>query len=721
MKLPTDWVFRDQWHLRNRVSGEFDIDVVGAWSPAEGPAYTGDGVRAVVIDDGFDYDHPDLRDNYNRRRDTDYALGTDDPFGNRKNEHGTAVAGLIAAAADGWGAVGVAYDAEIVGYRVAFNDPAGDLQIARGIADAATGGGADVINLSLGQVDLPWFGEGLPRNVDQAYARAVGVAVEEGRGGLGTTLAKSAGNDREDGYDVNADIWNNDTRQVIVAGVERDGSVSSYSNFGAALLVSAFGTDWEVVTTDRTGRAGYQPGDYAYFAGTSAAAPMVTGVVALMLEAEDGLGWRDVQSILAASARHVGTRIGGAPRGDERFGWDWNGAATWNGGGQHFSNDYGYGLVDARVAVRLAETWLATGARAATSATEVATELDLLDTPETLPRGTGIALEVGGTVGTDDLVERVLVTIDVEASRMQDLIATITAPSGTTSALIAGAGDGPFDGRWTLESQAFRGERAGGIWTVSLTDVSSRGGTIVVSDVEVSIVGDATQDDRYVFTGAYSDYVGVAGHARAVTDSNGGQDTVNAAALRSGCEIRLDGSRGVIDGVGVRFSGIENAIGGDGDDSIIGDSGANRLSGMRGSDRIQGADGDDRIAGDWGDDRLLGGAGEDRLDGGRGHDAYVFRTAGDAAGDVIRGFDAAGPRAGDRIDLGRIDANATLAGNQAFVLRGGAEAGSLRCVEDAEGTRLLGYVDASADADFVLLIDDGAVGAAQYRASDFVL
>ena len=88
MKLPTDWVFRDQWHLRNRVSGEFDIDVVGVWSPPEGPGYTGDGVRAVVIDDGFDYDHPDLRVNYNRRRDADYALGTDDPFGNRKNEHG---------------------------------------------------------------------------------------------------------------------------------------------------------------------------------------------------------------------------------------------------------------------------------------------------------------------------------------------------------------------------------------------------------------------------------------------------------------------------------------------------------------------------------------------------------------------------------------------------------------------------------------------------------
>ena len=380
MKLPTDWVFRDQWHLRNRVSGEFDLDVVGAWSPAEGPAYTGDGVRAVVIDDGFDYDHPDLRDNYNRRRDADYALGTDDPFGNRKNKHGTAVAGLIAAAAAGAGAVGVAYDAEIVGYRVAFND-AGNRQTTRAMADAATGGRADVINLSLGLGELAWFGVGVPRGDRETFWSATAVAVEEGRGGLGTTMVKSAGNEREDGYDVNADAWNKDTRQVIVAGVERDGAVSFFSNFGAALLVSAFGTD--AFTTDRTGRAGYLPGDYVYFGGTSAAAPMVAGVVALMLEAEDGLGWRDAQSILAASARHVGTRFGGAPRGDELFGWDWNGATTWNGGGQHFSNDYGYGLVDARAAVRLAETWLATGASAATSATEVATELDLLDTPDT--------------------------------------------------------------------------------------------------------------------------------------------------------------------------------------------------------------------------------------------------------------------------------------------------------------------------------------------------
>ena len=81
-----------------------------------------------------------------------------------------------------------------------------------------------------------------------------------------------------------------------------------------------------------------------------------------------------------------------------------------------------------------------------------------------------------------------------------------------------------------LESQAFRGERAEGTWSVSLTDVTARGGAIVVSDVKVSVVGATTRDDRYVFTDAYSKYAGVAGHARAVSDTNGGQDTVNAAA-----------------------------------------------------------------------------------------------------------------------------------------------------------------------------------------------
>ncbi len=68
-----------------------------------------------------------------------------------------------------------------------------------------------------------------------------------------------------------------------------------------------------------------------------------------MLEANSSLGYRDVQQILAETAIKVS---------DPNTNWQTNGANFWNGGGLHYSSDYGYGEVDARAAVRLAETWI---------------------------------------------------------------------------------------------------------------------------------------------------------------------------------------------------------------------------------------------------------------------------------------------------------------------------------------------------------------------------
>ena len=67
----------------------------------------------------------------------------------------------------------------------------------------------------------------------------------------------------------------------------------------------------------------------------------------------------------AYSARHVGSAIGsGHFVGIELYDWSFNHANNWNGGGLHFSNDYGFGLVDALAAVRLAETWTQTSTSA---------------------------------------------------------------------------------------------------------------------------------------------------------------------------------------------------------------------------------------------------------------------------------------------------------------------------------------------------------------------
>ena len=104
--VPTDPLLAQQWHLIQTVAGRFDLNVRGAWDPAMGKAYTGAGVRVVVVDDGFDYNHADLAAPYNESLDWDYRDNDNDPFGiafdsepdpdlNTENNHGTACLGII--------------------------------------------------------------------------------------------------------------------------------------------------------------------------------------------------------------------------------------------------------------------------------------------------------------------------------------------------------------------------------------------------------------------------------------------------------------------------------------------------------------------------------------------------------------------------------------------------------------------------------------------------
>lgn len=115
------------------------------------------------------------------------------------------------------------------------------------------------------------------------------------------------------------------------------------------------------------------------------------------------------------------------------------------------------------------------------------------------------------------------------------------------------------------------------------------------------------------------------------------------------------------------LSSIE-AVGGSGKNDYILGSSANNLylSGRDGNDTINGASGNDNIYGDNGNDVLTGGAGRDYLSGGSGNDIFDFNGTGElglgVAADQIDSF----VRGQDRIDLSTIDANAALAGNQAF-------------------------------------------------------
>jgi serralysin len=157
---------------------------------------------------------------------------------------------------------------------------------------------------------------------------------------------------------------------------------------------------------------------------------------------------------------------------------------------------------------------------------------------------------------------------------------------------------------------------------------------------------------------------------------------------------------------------IENATGGSGNDGLLGNGAGNLLSGNAGNDR------------------LAGFGGRDVLVGGKGADVFVFTSCGDspagacdrlAAGGGAVAFERPGNAAGDRIDLHGIDADATLAGNQAFAFGTAKTRGHLWLQESGSTTYVCGNVDGDAAIELHLAILDGGVRSSAYTAADFLL
>ncbi|HRO15899.1 MAG TPA: calcium-binding protein [Paracoccus sp. (in: a-proteobacteria)] len=161
---------------------------------------------------------------------------------------------------------------------------------------------------------------------------------------------------------------------------------------------------------------------------------------------------------------------------------------------------------------------------------------------------------------------------------------------------------------------------------------------------------------------------------------------------------------------------------------VTGSQVANKLVGGVGNDTIWGWNGNDELHGEWGSDVLRGGNGADLLIGGMAADRFVFDDGDSDGGAFDRllagaggmAFDGPGAAAGDVIDISLIDADSTLAGDQAFVF-GGAGIGHLGIFNSGGHTLILGQTDADAAPEFKLVIHDGGVLASAYSAADFIL
>lgn len=626
-QFPNDPLFRYQWFLYNtgQAGGGIgnDIRVSSVW-----PEYTGRGVRVAVLDTGVQMDHPDLAANVDVAASWDAVTNT--PGGNpvwASENHGTPVAGLIAAVANnGIGGSGVAPDATLLAYRIFLNVPPDegyptppltgeDIVLA---FNKALQNGADVINNSWGKGTA--FSDRRDDPSGQALFQAITDQVTQGRDGKGAVILFANGNDGQAGYDGGLNNLTNSRHTIAVGAISNNDVRSSYSTPGANLLISApAGADTAQVehmpgtgvqSTDRTGTAGYNKlegiaGDYSYnFNGTSAATPITSGVVALMLEANPDLGYRDVQEILAYSARFVDVAAEG---------WVTTGRGTWNGGGGLFNRDYGFGSVDAHAAVRLAEVqpFLSTAPRDESNVLFLSADSTEVETEDA--DSAQIQVELGNIN-----INHIDLTLYAQIENPSQFSAYLVSPQGTSIALVlrpqnALAVDAkgtpsihaiawPEDG-FTMGSKAWWGEDSGGTWTVRLYGLTSS--NALIEGVNLTIWGDEVPQARnFVFTDDYATIIANDAQRENISDrtsiavADGETAILNAAAVSTDVKVNLAQSYATIAGIEVSIheqTQVSSVFSGDGNDILLGDDGNNSFFAGRGSNAIDGGGGIDTL------------------------------------------------------------------------------------------------------------------------------
>jgi serine protease len=315
---PNDIQYGQQWHYFEPAGG---LNLPPAWDKA-----TGSGVVVAVLDTGY-RPHADLAANVlpgydliadtfvandGTARDSDArdpgdavtagACGGGQPAQDQSSSwHGTHVAGTIAALSNnGSGVAGVAFGARVVPVRVLGKCGGYTSDIASGIVWASGGAvtglpanpnPARVLNLSLG-------GSGA---CDTTSQNAINAARSRG-----AVVVVSAGNSNADASGFSPASCNG---VITVAAVNRGGGRAYYSNFGARVTVAAPGGDMRssaangILSTLNAGRTAPGVDSYAWYQGTSMAAPHVAGVAALMLSRNPALTPDDVAARLRSSAR----------------------------------------------------------------------------------------------------------------------------------------------------------------------------------------------------------------------------------------------------------------------------------------------------------------------------------------------------------------------------------------------------------------------------------
>ncbi|WP_409000518.1 S8 family peptidase [Streptomyces europaeiscabiei] len=447
MATPNDTEYSKQWDLSEATAG---MNVPGAWDKV-----TGTGVTVAVIDTGY-VAHSDLAANivggYDFIADTAVSVdgngrdsnpadpgdwnnatecGTGVPASD-SSWHGTHVAGTIAAATNNSkGIAGIAYGAKISPVRVLGKCGGYDSDIIDAITWASGGtvsgvpantNVAKVINMSLG-------GGGACTTATQS---AITAAVNRG-----TTVVVAAGNSNANAANYSPASCNN---VISVAATNRAGSRSSYSNFGSVVDIAAPGGETRtaesggILSTLNAGTKTPTSESYAYYQGTSMAAPHIAGLAALVKSANSALTPAQIESAIKTNSRALpGTCSGGC----------------------------GAGLADAAKTVQ-AVTGGSTGGTTFTSTTAVSI-------PD---NGAAIESSIPVTGLTGNAPSTLQVGVDITHTYRGDLVLDLVAPDGSTYRLKASSSDSA-DNLVTTYSVNASSEVANGTWKLRVQDVAA--------------------------------------------------------------------------------------------------------------------------------------------------------------------------------------------------------------------------------------------------------
>lgn len=323
---PTNEPFYTQhWHIEPSfnaqalysISADADVNIESAWETSKGA-----GIKVAVIDSGVDTSHEDLSAAIYAQYNAYTGLGDATPL---SNSHGTSVAGIISMQDNDTGGIGVAPESALIAINDGYEEsPTTFLSSVISAFNYADEQGADVINNSWGTGD-----------VADSLKTVIDDLATSGRGGKGIVIVFAAGN--------SGGLIGNDEsslESVIAAGATNESNErASYSNYGPELdIMAPGGENFGIFTTDISGQTGSDAGDYleiassGRFSGTSAAAPIVSGIAALILSVNNNLTATQVKSIITDNADKVGSIVYTDGRNDF----------------------YGYGKINAEAAVNAA-------------------------------------------------------------------------------------------------------------------------------------------------------------------------------------------------------------------------------------------------------------------------------------------------------------------------------------------------------------------------------